>query len=398
MALVRAMPSPPSQVLLIGVDGGASEVRAHQVLVLSAEGALSLALGPASASMCYDRVPGFEPVPVAEQLRALEQKKVRPSAIELRQGRLCVEAAASAILSVASQAECERALVGMCMPGLKTADQRGIAVLKNGPRQPEFLDQLERELERGGLALARPIHALVSDGEACALGEELRRAGRLPRRAERLLPRRRHRPGRGLQAGRRGGWARRLELDHAQGLADESRLGAGFEELVSVRGANERFAARTGRGAAQHPDEFVEVRARDGDRAAQAVLTEAGEALAELLCARITALERREAGRRARAPSAPAHAPRSHRDRTAPRAALRRSRAGALPARSGRGAPGERARRRARRPRCARTTSRARCCAPAGAPVQLARGAALGAAALAWRSGSKGASTRAVQG
>ena len=41
----------------------------------------------------------------------------------------------------------------MCMPGLKTADGRGIAVLRHGPRMPYFLDRLEERLVRDGLVL-----------------------------------------------------------------------------------------------------------------------------------------------------------------------------------------------------------------------------------------------------
>src|SRR5262245_9793276 len=166
------MASLPENQILIGVDGGASEVKAHQVLLLSEAGAPSLALGPASASACYERVEGFEPQPVARQVLAFERGDVAPTDIEAEQGGLWLEAVASSILAVASQAESNVAVIGVCLPGLKTKDGRGVAVMRNGPRLPDFLDVLERRLIQGGLVLSCPIPPLLSDGDACTLGEE----------------------------------------------------------------------------------------------------------------------------------------------------------------------------------------------------------------------------------
>ena len=78
---------------LIGVDGGATEVKAHEIVRTSP----TLGLGPASASFLYDRARGFRPVPMPTQLLDLEKGAVRPSGLEGAQARLWLEASARAI-------------------------------------------------------------------------------------------------------------------------------------------------------------------------------------------------------------------------------------------------------------------------------------------------------------
>lgn len=280
----------PENVLLIGVDGGASEVRAHQILVLGDDRPPRIAFGPASASSCYELLSGFEPVPVAQQLLALERRRVEPSEKEELQGELLIEATARAILDVSAQAGERRVVIGMCMPGLKTADKRGIAVLKNGPRMPRFAEQLERELVTEGLELERPIVELHSDGEACAMGEECDTQGLL-RDVENAYY---------LGAGTGLAEAFKLRgeivgMDALKGTLPkawqmESSLGAGFEELLSMRGINARYAKLAGRDEPQHEDEYPEHLAPEGDVHAQRALGDAAHALAELVFARLSAI------------------------------------------------------------------------------------------------------------
>lgn len=284
------MPPADGEALLIGVDGGATEVKAHAVLVLAEGAALTLALGPEAASMSYERRADFEPLPMAEQLRELERDAPRPSAAELAQGRQLVADAANTILSVASQAECERVYVGVCMPGLKSTDGRGIVALKNGPRMPAYLAELEAALADGGLELAQPIPALASDGDACALGEECDSQGALRRVANAYC------------VGGGTGIAEAFKLAGALVSLDalaphvrkawqmESRLGAGFEELVATRGINQRYAARSARHVPGDRGEYPEVRAKAGDRIAREVLGDTARALAELVFERLALL------------------------------------------------------------------------------------------------------------
>lgn len=278
-------------VLLIGVDGGASEVKAHQVLVLSDEdGALTLSTGPASAATCYERITGFESVPMAQQLVAHQRGKLELSEPEVLEGEMWVEATAGVILSVASQAGERDVVLGMCFPGLKTKDRRGVAVMKNGPRMPEFCAQLERELASEGLRLVKPIHALESDGVACAWGEECDVQGLLRGTSNAYYVG----GGTGLaEAFKLGGEI--LGLDAlkstvAKAWQMETRPGVGYEELLSMRAMNERFAARAGLALPLSIDDQPERRAADGDEHALAVFEEAADALATLCFERIRAV------------------------------------------------------------------------------------------------------------
>ena len=117
--------------MLIGVDGGASGVRAYEVVAIED----GFALGRARAARTYAR----------------------------SDAAAMVDAAARCITELA----CGRhVLCGICMPGLKTEDGRGIARMLNGPAIPDYLDRLEERLD---ISVAR----LWSDGFASGVGEEV---------------------------------------------------------------------------------------------------------------------------------------------------------------------------------------------------------------------------------
>ena len=274
--------------LLIGVDGGATEVKAHEV----GRPAPTLGLGAARASFLYERARGFRPVPMPAQLLAFEKGTVRPSGLESAQARLWLEASARAIASVAEQAGVKRVRLGICMPGLKTADGRGIAVMRWGPRIPDYLDRLEVMLADGGLSLGRPVSRLSSDGEACAHGERTGARGLL----------------RGIGCayylGGGTGLAEALMIDGRIHGFDalsgfvrkawqmEAASGRIVEDLLSPRGMNSAYAAMANRELPLAPGDHPESRALAGDEQAARVLRDAAEALAMVIVDRMTALRR----------------------------------------------------------------------------------------------------------
>ncbi|MBN2445657.1 MAG: ROK family protein [Phycisphaerae bacterium] len=166
-----------ASVLLIGVDGGATEVKAHAAQCQDLARAASFTLRPETAARFYRHVRGFEPVPIAEQLTQRSEDTVKLTDDEVSQGQLWIQAAAEAIIDVARQCGARRVAIGEGMPGLKTADQRGIDAMNNGPRMPDYLDMLEDTLREGGLELVAPIAALGSDADYCGLGEEYAGSG-----------------------------------------------------------------------------------------------------------------------------------------------------------------------------------------------------------------------------
>lgn len=287
-------------VLLIGVDGGATEVKAHAVACDDLQQPRSFALRPESASRVYRRVPGFAPLPVPEQLAQRDAGALELSAPEREQGGLWVRSAAEAILEVARCCGATRLLVGIGMPGLKTADGRGINVINNGPRIPDYLDLLESRLAAAGVELVAPLAALASDADCCGLGEEYAADGLF----------------RDVQSAYYVGCGtgiadalkvrgRLLPFDQARSWILKSwqmpsALGPTFEKLVSASAMNRIYAQlrqttrRRDEAAAGHPHTrhtpsgYPERAALAGDPLASAWLDTAALLLAELIFERLS--------------------------------------------------------------------------------------------------------------
>jgi len=271
-----------SECTLIGVDGGATEVKAHHVTCDDLRRPTSFALGRAAASRVYPARNGFAPMPVAEQL----QQRAAPalSAEEAAVGATWVASAADAIAAAAGQVSGRRLLVGVGMPGLKTEDGRGIAVINNGPRIPDYLERLERQLAERGMELVAPVARLGSDADYCGIGEAWAADGLF----------------RGVQhayyVGGGTGVADALKLRGALVTFDavrdwmrkawqlQSEHGATFEALVSAKGMNAGYAARVG---IEPGARFPEVDALAGIKAAAEWLGIVADALAELIVERI---------------------------------------------------------------------------------------------------------------
>lgn len=156
-------------VLAIGVDGGASGVRA--LAVRRRPDGLLEAAGEFARR---DHEP-FEAVDLEVQRAEAAEPRRDDAEVAAARRRLCatvdvVEGVSRGIRRIA---------LGVCWPGLKTLDQRGVAILRNGPRDPRFLDQLAQELAARGFELDSPIPPLASDGVAGALGERWSLAGGL---------------------------------------------------------------------------------------------------------------------------------------------------------------------------------------------------------------------------
>ncbi len=273
---------------LIGVDGGATEVKAYEVVVLAPGEYWSLGLGTASASCCYDRLEAFEPVPLARQQTEADAP-VRDE-LERAQADLWIDAIADTIASVASDAGSAPIKIGMCMPGVKTADARGVAMMRNGPRIPDLLDRLESRLADMRVRVERPIAALVADGDACAVGESVDAHGLLRDVANAYYIG----GGTGLAEGFRLDGAP-VKLDALRGrvrkawelVTDDGRS---FDQVASMGGMNASYSARSGRPLALEEAEFPEQRALHGDALALEVVDEATRALAHLIHRRMRVL------------------------------------------------------------------------------------------------------------
>jgi hypothetical protein len=161
-----------AEITIVGVDGGATEVKAHAVSCDDLHRPTSFGLAGLGCSRGYESVPGFAPVPIAVQLAQRDTGNIKPDRTEFQQGRIWVDAAADAIMDVARAGSGRRALIGVGMPGLKTPDGRGICVINNGPRIPDYLNALEDALRQRGIKLEAPVAVLGSDADYCGLGEQ----------------------------------------------------------------------------------------------------------------------------------------------------------------------------------------------------------------------------------
>ncbi len=274
--------------VLIGVDGGATEVKAHAVARVTSDTNPTYALRSETASRRYPRTGGFHPVPTQQQLEQHADARVELTTAEREQGSAWVMATADVITEVASAAGASTALVGIGMPGLKTADGRGINVMNNGPRIPNFQNQLTVALEERGLRLAAPFPALQSDADCCGLGEEHAADGLFRgvvnayyigggtgiadalKLDDQLVP-----------FDRASGWIQKAWQMH-------SALGPTFEQLISARALNDVYAKLTHSDAGDFPEEA----AATGDTLAITWLSAAALVLAELIHERLVTIKR----------------------------------------------------------------------------------------------------------
>jgi predicted NBD/HSP70 family sugar kinase len=277
----------PLSAQLIGVDGGASEVKVHEVLVVEDELGRRLKLGERAASRVYPRVPSFTPpsargIERGEDLGAID-------AAEREQAWAWIESTAQCIARVARDRGAKSVLIGIAMPGQKSRDGRSIQFAFNGPRIPEFLDRLEEQLDDAGVVLLAPLIPLLSDGLCCGLGEEHAESGLLRDVDD------------AYYVGGGTGLAEALkvrgklvETEDFQGAfpkawALSDRAGRSFDVSLSAAGINRRFAERARLALPLEPGQFPEQRV-EVDSAAQTVFEDAASCLAQLLVRRLCTL------------------------------------------------------------------------------------------------------------
>jgi len=252
---------------LVGLDGGATSAKACRVR-LGAGGLL--ADGP-PVEVVHVRRDGFEPEGHDGDAAAARERELAEA---------WLDGAARAVVGAAGSGA--GVLLGVAMPGRKTADGRGIDWARHGPRIPDLLGDLERRLRAAGVELVAPARGLYSDGDCCGWGEH-------------------HAEG-GLFGDVRNAWyagggtglaealqldGRPLELDSLAGRVDRAwqldwRDGATCEDALSLRGLN----ARAGGAVEQLADT---PRGRE-------VLLEAAGALADLAARRAREIQALGAG------------------------------------------------------------------------------------------------------
>ena len=164
---------------IIGIDGGATKAAGGIIQFDSETQSFSLRghVSPCNYHHFSSFKNDFAPVDLTIQLEESENENMMVTDLEKIQGKGIVDACADVITTLYQKSNQLPLLIGIGMPGLKTGDQRGIFVMKNGPRIPRFSDKLEEKLEQRGISLLVSIQRLGSDAEYCSFGEEYGQGG-----------------------------------------------------------------------------------------------------------------------------------------------------------------------------------------------------------------------------
>ncbi len=161
-------------LLLVGLDGGATKISGWTAEYDAGISAFSL--GATNIQRSYRDYPDFNPnfqsTDIKIQLAEFGAGTIRPIQSELSHSQAYTQACIDVVTAIAEKHHGKPLLLGLGMPGLKTTDQRGIAVLLNGPRIPAYADTVETALADRDIELAAPIFRIGSDADYCGIGEE----------------------------------------------------------------------------------------------------------------------------------------------------------------------------------------------------------------------------------
>jgi len=287
-----------SNLQIIGVDGGATKVSAWRIN--HQPETENFSLSEHNRELSYREMPGFisdfKPAALPEQLASFGLPEIAISEQEAQMQKVYVETCLQCILPLADKSQ-SGLLIGIGMPGLKTADLRGIAVVANGPRMPQYLALLEQRLAEEGVTLLAPLARLGSDADYCGIGENFAAEGQFRncRNAYYL--------------GGGTGVADALKLDNTLLPLDktkswlaktwEFKTGDGFsmEKYISVGGMQSLYAAAAGTTVEDlnrryiYPLQIAGMAAA-GDLPAKELFSKVSDQLARLLFERITTLYR----------------------------------------------------------------------------------------------------------
>ena len=162
------------EIVLIGIDGGASKVLVHKVDILI-NPMRFVALKPFievaySTSDSYSSK--FKPIVLSRQLKEHKSGTVVQTKAEAAQETAFLDSFTKAIRTILGDNVTQDIVLGIGLPGLKTKDGRGISAMANGPRMPKFLNNLAKALKKEGYTSLNPIQIIGSDADYCGLGEQ----------------------------------------------------------------------------------------------------------------------------------------------------------------------------------------------------------------------------------
>ena len=164
--------------LLLGVDGGATKVLAQTCTIDPRSSLIILKEEHHECnyrnSLGFDS--GFMPVDLARQKKEAKENNYSFSDQEKNESVSVIETIVKVILS--SVREKQITQVGLCFPGIKTANYDGISIMANGPRNINMLSMINKML-KPKLDSKISIKRIYDDSECCVIGEWKSSIGKL---------------------------------------------------------------------------------------------------------------------------------------------------------------------------------------------------------------------------
>ena len=164
--------------LLLGLDGGASKILA-QTCTIDPRSSLIIPKQEHHESNYRNSLgfdSGFMPVDLARQKKEAKENNYSFSDQEKNQSVSVIETIVKVILS--SVREKQITQVGLCFPGIKTANYDGISIMANGPRNINMLSMINKML-KPKLDSKISIKSIYDDSECCVIGEWKSSIGKL---------------------------------------------------------------------------------------------------------------------------------------------------------------------------------------------------------------------------
>ena len=164
--------------LLLGLDGGATKILA-QTSTIDPRSSLIIPKEEYHESDYRDSHKfnsGFIPIDLAQQKKEAKENNYSFSDQEINQSASVIETIVKVIESSAKEKTISK--VGLCFPGIKTANYDGISIMANGPRNINMLSMINKML-KPKLDRKISIKTIYNDSECCVIGEWKSSIGKL---------------------------------------------------------------------------------------------------------------------------------------------------------------------------------------------------------------------------
>ena len=164
--------------LLLGLDGGATKILA-QTCTIDTRSSLIIPKEEYHESNYTDSLKfdsGFLPIDLAQQKKEANENNYSISEQEINQSVSVIDTIVKVILSSVREKQISK--VGLCFPGIKTANYDGISIMANGPRNINMLSMINKML-KPKLDNGISIKTIYDDSECCVIGEWKSSIGKL---------------------------------------------------------------------------------------------------------------------------------------------------------------------------------------------------------------------------